>query len=119
MTHARVAVCVAVLLTLCVGGAGAQVVREDFHITNGTVNSVVRSGSTLYVGGNFTSVGATTGAGAPIDASSGLAVSGFPVVAGQLTAVVPDGTGGWFIGGLFTSVGGVARSNLAHVLADN
>ncbi len=101
------------------GEALAQTVRDDFFIANGTVNAELLSGSTLYVGGRFTHVGAVTGAGVPLDGGSGLAVSGFPRVVGEVDAVVSDGAGGWYIGGLFTTVGGIARSNLAHVLADN
>ena len=111
-----------VLVALALAGAGAafaQTVREDLPITNGTVNAVVVSGTTLYMGGSFTAVGPTTGTGVPIDGSTGAAVSGFPRVNGLINAVVSDGTGGWFIGGQFTTVGGVARANLAHVLADN
>src|SRR5262245_30594305 len=33
--------------------------------------------------------------------------------------MAPDGAGGWFIGGVFSRVGGLPRANLAHVLADN
>jgi hypothetical protein len=55
----------------------------------------------------------------PIDATSGLVPGLFAKVVGSINAVVSDGAGGWFIGGSFTSVGGVARSNLAHILADN
>jgi hypothetical protein len=39
-------------------------------------------------------------------------------VDGRVLAGVSDGAGGWFIGGDFRSVGGIQRSNLAHVLAD-
>src|SRR5258706_1282131 len=101
------------------GAARAQTIRPDFDITNGTINATVLSGNTLYIGGSFSSVGPVTGAGVPLDAISGSAVGAFPKVVGQVTAVAADGTGGWYIGGLFTIVGGVARSNLAHILADN
>ena len=37
---------------------------------------------------------------------------------GTVAAVAPDGSGGAFIGGDFTHVGGVARRNLAHIRAD-
>src|SRR5260370_35813911 len=37
---------------------------------------------------------------------------------GLVQAVAPDGSGGWYIGGLFTHVGGVARNNIAHISAD-
>lgn len=104
---------------LCAGTASAQLIREDFQITNGTVNAVVRSGSTLYLGGSFTAVGSTSGTGVPINGVTGEAVFGFPRVTGQINAVISDGAGGWFIGGAFTTVGGVARANLAHILSDN
>ncbi len=37
---------------------------------------------------------------------------------GSCKRVAPDGSGGWYIGGLFTHVGGVARNNIAHISAD-
>jgi hypothetical protein len=97
----------------------AQSVREDFYVTDGGVEATALSGTTLYIGGNFGSVGPASGSGVPIDAATGAPVAGFPKVAGTVNAVVPDGTGGYFIGGFFSGVGGLARSNLAHVLADN
>ena len=43
----------------------------------------------------------------------------FPQVeGGSVCAAVADGAGGWFIGGDFTSVGGVPRRHLAHIRAD-
>ena len=98
--------------------AGAQTVRPDFPITNGTVNAQVLSGTTLYVGGSFTSVGPVTGSGAPVDTTTGSAAAGFPRVIGQINAAISDGSGGWYIGGSFTAVGTMARSNVAHVRAD-
>src|SRR5262249_42800713 len=34
-------------------------------------------------------------------------------------AVASDGAGGWFIGGIFTQVGGAPRSGMAHILANH
>ena len=99
--------------------ARAQTVRPDFFITNGTVNAQALSGTTLYVGGSFTYVGAVTGSGVPVDSVTGAARDGFPRVNGQIVTAVPDGAGGWYIGGSFTRVGDVARSNAARVLADD
>jgi hypothetical protein len=73
---------------LWAAAAGAQTVRPDFPITNGTVNAQVLSGTTLYVGGSFTSVGPVTGSGAPVDTTTGLAVTGFPRVIGQINAAI-------------------------------
>src|SRR5437016_1884977 len=80
---------------------------------------MVAVGNTLYFGGAFSQVGPATGSGVPIDSTSGAPTSGFPKVVGSVSTVAADGSGGWFIGGNFTSVGGVPRSNIAHVMADN
>jgi trimeric autotransporter adhesin len=99
--------------------AAGQTANDAFYITNGTVNAQALAGNTLYIGGSFSAIGPATGGGIPIDSTSGVALAGFPRVNGQVNAVIPDGAGGWFIGGAFSSVGGIARSNLARVLADN
>jgi len=96
----------------------AQTVRTDFYITNGQVTTQVLRGNTLYVGGSFSYVGSVTGAGVPVSTGTGLPLAGFPRVNGTVFAVVPDGSGGWYIGGQFTSVGASARANLAHVQSD-
>lgn len=98
--------------------AGAQSARDDFYVTNGTVNATALAGGILYVGGSFTNVGPVTGGGVPLDAASGALAGGFPRVVGEVDVAIPDLAGGWYIGGLFTTVGGQPRSNLAHVLAD-
>ncbi len=36
-------------------------IRTDTWVTNGTVSTVVQSGNTIYLGGDFTYVGPTTG----------------------------------------------------------
>lgn len=107
------------LAVLAAGPAPAQTVRSDVFITNGQVSAQVLRGNTLYVGGSFSFVGAVTGAGVPVDASTATAEPGFPPVNGTVMTAIPDGGGGWFIGGLFTAVGNSTRANLAHVLADH
>ena len=42
----------------------------------------------------------------------------FPGVTGTVNSAVADGTGGWYIGGLFSQVGNVPRNNLAHILSN-
>lgn len=90
---------------------------NSLYVTNGTVNTVLPSANTLYVGGAFTAAGPLTGPAVAIDATGALE-GGWPKVSGTIYAVLPDGSGGWFIGGSFTKVGGYARTNLAHILSD-
>ena len=115
----RVMFALQVLCALLSVPAAAQSIRQDFWVTDGPVYSQLLSGNTLYIGGQFMHVGPVTGGGVPLSAGTGAAVSGFPKVTGTVQAVIPDGAGGWYIGGAFTAVGDSARSNLAHILADN
>src|SRR5580765_8767547 len=103
------------LVSSWTSGAQAQAVGSKLWITNGTVSAMVQDGSTLYVGGSFSQVGPPTGSGVPIDGSTGLPAASFPMVNGPVYTVAADGSGGYFIGGSFTAVGGVARQNLAQV----
>jgi hypothetical protein len=97
----------------------AQAVSQNLWAANGPVNAVVRSGNTIYIGGGFTRLGPATGGGVPIDAVTASFPANFPKIAGGVKAVAADGSGGWFVGGYFTSVNGVPRGNLVHILADN
>ncbi|HZE19930.1 MAG TPA: hypothetical protein VE402_07395, partial [Candidatus Angelobacter sp.] len=96
----------------------AQTVRSDFWVTDGYVNDVKESNGTVYIGGAFTRVGPASGCAVPISTTTGLPVANFPKVAGSVAAIAPDGAGGWYLGGSFVSVGGVARANLAHLASD-
>src|SRR5262245_25866861 len=86
------------------------------HAVDGEVQSVAQVGDTVVLGGSFTKVGPVTrGAAGVVDVSGQTFRAGFPDVAGLVNVAVPDGSGGWFVGGSFSSVGGVSRSNLAQV----
>jgi hypothetical protein len=43
--------------------------------------------------------------------------SHFPVTDGDVYVITPANDGSVYVGGFFTTIGGVARNNLAHVLA--
>jgi hypothetical protein len=95
--------------------------RPERWNLDGAVNAIARSGNTIYVGGDFSILDTHAGAGVPVDRSTGKISVTFPVITGNLgavTAAVADGAGGWFIGGDFTTVGGLPRNRLAHLLAD-
>jgi hypothetical protein len=109
---------VALAALLSQSAAQAQTIDEQLWSTNGNVNAVVESGGVVYLGGTFSSVGRPTGTFAPLDAASGAVLSFLPAVVGDVRAICPDGSGGWYIGGNFTSVGGVPRSGIAHVAPD-
>ena len=73
---------------------------------------------TSYAVGNFTAVGAWTGGLSLLDGTTAATDRSYPRLNGQITAAVSDGSGGWFVGGSITSLGGVGRLNVAHILAD-
>ena len=83
----------------------------------GVVTSTAVSGSTAYLGGNFTYVGPPTGSFVAAD-SAGALVSPWPAVGGNVYAVAPDGANGFFIGGEFSSVGTRHANNVAHIKSD-
>ena len=89
----------AATFTNAVGPATAQVAYPQYWVTDGAVNAVARNANTIYIGGTFTMVGPPNGAGVPVDAVTGAAIQPVPRVAGQVRAAVPDGSGGWYIGG--------------------
>ena len=90
------------------------------NIANGAVEAIVQVGNRMVVGGSFTTVTPTAGAGAgtavtrnylfAFDATTGALDTGFvPAVNGEVDSIVPtaDGTG-VYVGGKFTTAGGVA-----------
>jgi hypothetical protein len=92
--------------------------QEDTWITNGTVRAITRTAETVYLGGDFTYVGPYTGCGVPLNKSTGKAARVFPKVNGDVVACVPDGEGGWYIGGNFTRVGNEIRNYIARIRSD-
>lgn len=97
-----------------------QNLRRDFWGTDGTVNAIVATNGVVYVGGQFSYVYAPGEKVASYDLFTGTQDREFPSVLGSaINVILADGNGGWFLGGRFSEVGGVVRSNLAHVLSDH
>ncbi len=92
--------------------------RDDVWVPDGPVYALAETNGILYVGGAFEKFYPNNRKADLVDGLSGASEPGFPEVDGVILAVLPDGAGGWFIGGVFTSVGGVPRQNLAHLLSD-
>ncbi len=92
---------------------------EARYVTDGTVNALATAADgTIYLGGSFSRVGRATGSGVLVGASTGQAQAKFPRFAGLIRVAIPDGTGGFYVGGEFSGVDGQARANLAHVKPD-
>jgi trimeric autotransporter adhesin len=89
------------------------------------IDAVAFASDATYIGGDFTYVGPPTGAFAALDATTGAAsLRPARVYAPQrdfypwgVATAVEDGTGGWYIGGDFTSISGVPQARLAHLNA--
>jgi hypothetical protein len=87
-------------------------------VTDGPVYAIARAGGRTFLGGDFDHAGPRTGPGVPF-ALSDASTRPFPEISGgEVDAVIPDGGGGWYVGGTFQYVAGVARPNLAHVASD-
>jgi len=110
---------VAFLLAAAPAAARIDPAPQPGAMPDGSVSALAIDGGTAYLGGRFLTAGPHTGSGATLRASDGTAVAGLPpVTGGDVAAVAADGRGGWYLGGSFTAIGGVARHGLAHLLSD-
>ena len=104
--------------------ASAQAVNRIgvAHGPNGFVTGISQpdANGTRYLSGGFTAFNPWgTGNGALVGAESGAVDRTFPAVeGGPVWTAAPDGSGGFFIGGDFTTVGGIARNHAAHINGD-
>ncbi len=96
----------------------AQTYVQNNLVTNGIVNDIEVADGIIYLAGHFTQVGPDTGSAVPFDINTGRIATSFPKVNNTIRAIIPDGSGGWFIGGDFTLVGGLTRNRIAHILSD-
>ena len=98
--------------------AAVRDVPDETWVVNGDVHSVVQAGGRIYLGGSFDQVGPSTGGGVGLYRGTGGWVATMPKINGVVHTVVPDGSGGFYVGGDFTRVGDKSRQNAARVLAD-
>ncbi|GIW66718.1 MAG: hypothetical protein KatS3mg095_0616 [Candidatus Parcubacteria bacterium] len=96
---------------------------QNFRINlNNEVYSIVTDPRTniVYIGGNFNRINFTeTGPGIIINTNNGQLVN-FPKINfdGIVHTVIPDGNGGWYVGGEFSYVNGLSFNNLFHILSN-
>lgn len=96
----------------------AQNIAPMNWIVNGAISEITTDSTYTYVGGIFTYVGPSTGRGVKLTTTTAAWDINFPKVNGRVNTAVPDGSGGWFIGGEFTKVDTTTRYSLAHILSD-
>jgi outer membrane protein assembly factor BamB len=89
------------------------------YVVAGSIGAMVRSGGTVYVGGEFSRIADRTGSAIIVPAGGGASE---PVRAeiggGSVSAAVADDQSGWYLGGSFSNVGEVRRAGLAHLRPD-
>ncbi|MBP6391352.1 MAG: hypothetical protein KA175_07520 [Flavobacteriales bacterium] len=99
----------------------AQIERHWYQPT-GLPRAVAEdaANNTVYIGGDFNSVKPPfdIGRGADLSMATGAADIRFKIPNDQVNAVVSDGNGGWFIAGIFVTVGDSSRTVLAHLGSD-
>nr|WP_241825270.1 delta-60 repeat domain-containing protein [Micromonospora sp. CB01531] len=95
---------------------------ETPHAQNGDTKAFAEIGTTVYVGGSFTSVKATGGAWTTrnylfaYDRTTGALKTGFnPVLDGAVHALAVSPDGKLIVGGAFVNVNGVSRKNLVEL----
>ena len=92
---------------------------ETAVVADGPVDQVVAGGDRVYAFGGFDRVGHYTGPGRVLDAATGDDLPAPVLPDGQVSVTVPDGNGGWYVGGDFAidNQQGI-RGGLQHVLVD-
>jgi hypothetical protein len=95
-----------------VGSTG--VVPDVTDGVNGEVLASVQVGDRTIIGGNFSWAGPSTASAVPVDAVTGRRLS-LPTVRGLVRTAVPDGVGGWYVGGDFVFAGGKVRNGAARI----
>lgn len=116
--------CVGVLSLMAASQAAAQPSSNSRInvVVNGAVNAAVRIGNTLYIGGAFSRIAPSTsavGSLVAVNPATGQVVPNrLPLLnGGDVNTMVPDGVGGYYVGGGFDRVGTERLPSLMHVNA--
>ncbi len=94
-----------------------MLLEKDWPTTNGIVRVIETDevNGLIYLGGSFNYIGPNTPYGVAAKTSTGNTYADYDCPNGPVHVAIPDGAGGWFIGGEFTKVADKARSKIAHI----
>jgi hypothetical protein len=93
--------------------------RGELWEADGPVRALLARDGILYLGGSFSHISPPGHRAAELDLFTGATAAEFPSIRGaEVVSAVADGAGGWILGGRFTTVGGVAVTNLVRIGAD-
>ena len=92
----------------------AQIPKQPY-VTDGDVKAIAKKDNTLYIGGSFTHVGPNIPFGTSVNITTGVPDMSFAAPNYIVETTVPDGAGGWYIGGYFTKVGNFTRYGIARI----
>jgi outer membrane protein OmpA-like peptidoglycan-associated protein/nitrite reductase/ring-hydroxylating ferredoxin subunit len=84
----------------------------------GPVHALAQLGGTTYVGGEFTEVGRPVGQGIVYDEQGALPTTGWPLIEGNLSVSVADGSGGWYTAGDEETIDGASVAHPIHINAN-
>jgi hypothetical protein len=97
----------------------AQELVSDFWSVDGEVKDIIIEGCDMYVAGGFGNIGkAANGIALLSEDSIQYADPRMPDFNEAPSCAVPDGNGGWYVGGEFTRVGGINISYIVRLTAD-
>jgi hypothetical protein len=109
---------IAVAASSSVGIADPALTLDHTFVTNGGVTTTLVDGNTLYLGGSFTYVGQRSGGFALVSADTGAWNKSLPQTAGgAIFTIIPDGGGGYFVGGDLRAADSMRLRGLAHLTA--
>lgn len=88
-------------------------VSADYIVTALTTHN-----DSIFIGGEFSRLGLKTDYLSSINEGGTTSDQGMPNANGAIRCIIPDGSGGWYVGGSFTQIGNVNKSYIAHIKSD-
>ncbi len=97
----------------------ATVTTKAYHnVPNvNSINTMAVEGTTIYIGGKFTQINGAA-FGAVLHSETAQQTVATTKISGDVYCAVPDGAGGWYIGGKFTYINAIPRNRIARINAD-